>query len=596
MTNENENDKNISNYSTENLKAHFQQHLETINLDEQHQFNNIGEILVSKGVITDNQLNIALEFQKTTSETLGNILVNLEYITHEHLLKFISTDLGITAVSLKDYTIQDEVIRIIPEKICRKYTLIPLYKVGKVLTVAMADPFDIVALDDIKMICGLPIEPVTAAPNDIESMLDDFYRGSDELNRALNELNKTKPAHTEEESMQQRIYELGDSKNPLINLVNLLILNAVNKNASDIHIEPFKNYIRIRYRIDGILIEMKKVDRYLFAQIISRIKVMGDMDISEKRKPQDGNIAIDAGGKKIDLRISTFPTIYGEKVVIRILNPDASLYNLQNLGMEKEDEDNIRNYLRYSHGMIIITGPTGSGKTTTLYSALHMLNSDRVNISTIEDPVEYHFNNINQMQVNHELGISFSTGLRTLMRQDPDIILVGEVRDDETAKTAVQSALTGHLVFTSLHTNSSSGAFHRLINFGVDPFLINSSVICVVAQRLLRKVCTACRKETDTKSIVSSRKVLTQLPKKIFTASDCSKCFGTGFSGRTGIFEVLSNSVNLHELIEKKSNAPVIQAAAVKGGMTTLFQNGLKKVASGETTYDEILRITYGIQ
>ena len=521
------------------------------------------------------------------------ILINLDFVKEEQLFKFLSSEMGITPVSVNDYEIKSDILSLIPENICRKYTLIPVSKIGKVITVAMADPFNIIALDDLKVICPFPIEPVAAPASEIINQLDRFYRGADKLARAVSLVENDKNI-VDESMFSKKSFNLEDSTSPVINLVNLIILNAVTKGASDIHIEPFKNTVRIRYRIDGMLIEEKTVARKLLSHIISRIKIMGDMDIAEKRIPQDGNISLHVEQKRFDLRISSFPVIYGEKIVIRILESDFGLFNFSGLGMGPKEDKIFHNFLKYHHGIVIVTGPTGSGKTTTLYSALNMLNKPSVNICTIEDPVEYHFASINQMQVNHELGINFAAGLRSLMRQDPDIILVGEIRDEETAGTAVQAALTGHLVLTTLHTNNSAGAFHRLLNFNIKPFLINSSVIGVAAQRLLRKLCPLCRKKIRSSGIIKSQQIASALPEYIFDAAGCAKCNNTGYAGRTGIFEILVNTPDIQELITLMKSDREIETAAISAGMHSLFKSGLEKVAAGETSYQELERITYG--
>jgi len=557
----------------------------------------LGEILLREKAITQAQLDEALELQLKTGEKLGNILRNLGYISEDVLLECLSQQLGIPRVNLTDIEeIPPETLRLIPEFLVRRHNLIPISVKDGNLTIAMSDPLDIFALDDVVLLVGeYHINPVIAFEDEIRKIIDKYYgENIIDFEETIGKI-KLKATEVEEEKVDitKLTSEAGEA--PLVNLVNHLILKAIQTGASDIHIEPYEYKIRIRNRIDGILYELPSPPKKLLLPIISRIKIMSNADITEHRRPQDSRAKVVVGNREVDLRISFIPTIFGERVVIRILDPKSLCLDLTKLGFDSESLKIYQTYIKVPYGIILVTGPTGSGKTTTLYSTLATLNSVEKNIMTIEDPVEYILPGISQEQVRPDLNVTFVTGMRSFLRQDPDIIMVGEIRDKETAETAVHAALTGHLVFSTLHTNDAAGAIPRLISMDVVPFLVASSLTMVVAQRLLRILCHKCKipyhiatstlKELGLKIENEDQEIT------LYRGVGCEHCFHTGYRGRMGVFEIIPITDEIKNLILHSAPISQIKKAATKAGMKSLQEIGAMRVLNGTTSLEEYLRV-----
>ena len=543
----------------------------------------LGEKLIEEGLITGEQLNEVLSIQAQTGELLGRILIRLEMISEDNLNKV----LGIQKIDPKD-GINLNLLKTVPEQLIRKYKVFPMKKEGKYLFVAMMDPLNIFAIDDLRLLTGLDIKPVKAGEKEINSLIDKYF-GLPEVEKMLQEL-ITEPEVIEQEEV---IEEIIVDEAPVIRLVNSLIMKAINEEASDIHIEPFEFSVRVRNRVDGILGETMNLPRKMLHAIVSRIKIMGNMDIAERRVPQDGRIPLRIAGREFDLRISTMPTVFGEKVVIRILDKgNIKNYTLEKLGFGPQNLNYFMKFLKNSHGVILATGPTGSGKTTTLYTALNSINSIDRNIVTVEDPVEYMVEGINQTQVNIKAGATFPKYLRSILRQDPDVIMIGEIRDPETAEIAVRAATTGHLVLSTMHTNDAPGAITRLIDVGIEPFMVASSVIGVVAQRLVRKICQNCRQKytPDEAEIAFAGLKRGDI---VYHGAGCEQCNHTGYSGRIAIHEVLNVSSLLQSLILQKLSTEELRKAAFMEGMISLKDDGLQKVSEGVTTIKEIIRVAF---
>ncbi len=543
----------------------------------------IGEILTGAGYITDEQLEKALKEQIVTGEKLGEILINKGWITKEELEGALAKQIGVSRFDLASYIVDPEVIRLIPEHLARQYKLIPVFKTGDVLTVAMGDPTNVFVIDELQRATGCMIEPVLADEMSVHKAHEQYYGTSGSLQEIVTALSKDKIKNFE---------DLGEEA-PVIKLVNLIIVKAIEQGASDIHIEPEDKLLGIRYRIDGILYRKESLPKYLQPAIISRIKIMSGLDVAEKRLPQDGRIVMKVGNKDIDFRVSTCPTIHGENAVLRILDKSSMKVGLEGTGFSHEQLETFKDLLSQPYGIILVTGPTGSGKTTTLYSALKMLNKEDVNVMTVEDPVEYQFPQIRQVPVNPKIGLTFAAALRSFLRQDPDIIMVGEIRDVETAEIAVQAALTGHLVLSTLHTNDAPTAFTRLIEMGIEPFLVSSSLMGVLAQRLVRRICPHCKEE-----YIPSEEVLKDLgmdPKsevKFSRGKGCKLCRNTGYKGRIGIFELLISSPAIQELVLKRASADEIKNQGRKEGLITLRDSAIRKLLDGVTTVSEVFRVT----
>jgi type IV pilus assembly protein PilB len=542
----------------------------------------LGDRLLEKGLITQIQLGEALRIQSLKGGLLGHVLVELGMITEEELTRV----LGIEEMAPKE-KIDKKIISLVPEQLIRRYKLFPVKKVENRFYVAMADPLNVMAIDDLRLITGFDIEPLAAAEKDINALIEKHF-GIPEVEKAMQDLG-IEPENAEPDEKEDMIID----EAPVIRLVNSFIIKAIDEEASDIHIEPYQHGIRIRYRVDGILREVMNLPRKMIYAIVSRIKIMSNLDIAERRTPQDGRIPLNLPGRELDLRISTMPTVYGEKVVIRILYKESIReYTLEKLGFSDYNLERFLTFIKSSYGMLLVTGPTGSGKTTTLYTALNAMNTIDRNITTVEDPVEYMLNGITQAQVNVKVGVTFANYLRAILRQDPDIIMIGEIRDLETAEIAVQAAITGHLVLSTLHTNDAPGAITRLIDMGVAPFMVASSVLGVVAQRLVRRICENCKKaiQPDKTEIAFAGLAPDTV---VYSGAGCEKCNFTGYRGRIAIYEVLTLTPSLQNIILKEATTEELRDKAINMGMITLKEDGINKALSGHTTIKEIMRVAF---
>lgn len=551
------------------------------------------DLLIEKGVITKEQADKAREEVSRTGMPIEKALERLGFISEVEIAQTLAEALGIPFMDLTEYLIDPDVLKLVPESVAKKYRAVPLFKIGETLTVAMSDPQDIIALDEIRLKSGITsIEPVLSTPDMIQGVIDQYYGALGSAQELVKGLDKEKSAAAGLETGERA--ETAE-ESPVIKLVNLILIQAVKDRASDVHIEPAEDKVVVRYRIDGILHEVQKIPKHLHPAVCSRIKIMAKMDISETRLPQDGRINLNMENRNLDLRVSSFPTIYGENIVLRILDKSSVLIGLTELGFSDKDLKDFEKVIRRPNGIILVTGPTGSGKTTTLYSALSAINSSDKNIITIEDPVEYELPMIRQTQVNPKAGLTFANGLRSILRQDPDIIMVGEIRDLETAEIAIQASLTGHLVFSTLHTNDAASALTRLLDMGVEPYLISSSVIAILAQRLVRLICAKCKQQ-----YVISAEELKDLNLagdiQLFVGKGCAQCKNTGLTGRIGIFELLVMNDEIKGMVTAKQSAGEIKKKAREAGMRTLFDDGLEKVKSGLTTVEELLRVTEEIR
>ncbi|SHH30424.1 type II secretion system protein E (GspE) [Caloranaerobacter azorensis DSM 13643] len=552
----------------------------------------LGELLISAGKITEEQLKYTLEEQKKTGKKLGELLVEKGYIKEEEIIEVLEYQLGIPHMDLDKYFIDPEIPKIIPEKLARRHTLIPIKKDGNKLIVAMADPLNIFAIDDIKIATGLEVEPVISTRKNILNSIEQYY-GKEVAEKAVEDFKKQYNVDDINEIDEEIITQINNA--PVVRLINSIIRQAVNSRASDIHIEPFENRLRIRFRIDGQLQEVMSPSISTHSAIVTRIKIMGKMNIAEKRIPQDGRVEIDIDGKEIDLRISTMPTVYGEKVVIRLLDRGNFLFNKEQLGFINKNLVRFEKIVKNPNGIILVTGPTGSGKTTTLYALLRELNSMDKNIITLEDPVEYKLDGINQVQINNKAGLTFANGLRSILRQDPDIIMVGEIRDEETARLAVRAAITGHLVISTMHTNDAPSTVARLIDMGIEPYLISSSLVGVISQRLVRKICDNC-KVSYTPDQIEMKSLNIDENTRLFRGKGCSQCYNTGYKGRTAIHEIMIIDKEIRRLIDENASNDVLRINSLKNGMVTLRENCKSLVLEGVTTFEELMRVTYTIE
>lgn len=555
----------------------------------------LGDILVESGFITREQLEEALRVQRQTGQRLGKVLVDLGYVTEDVILEVLEYQLGIPRVSLADITPDAELVSSFPEPLVRRHKVVPVKKEGNRVITALADPLNVVVIDDLRVATGYDIYPVMATEREIEEAIERFF-GPASMQRAVQEIAAGTPA---EEELPARTEEVTAVDAPVVRLVNSLVEGAINQRASDIHIEPQENKVRVRYRIDGVLREVMSLPARIQSAVISRIKIMAGMDIAEKRIPQDGRVQLKHADREIDLRISTMPTVFGEKAVLRLLDKSVALLKLDRLGFSPDNLARFQNLIRGAYGMLLLTGPTGSGKTTTLYAVLNELNRPEKNIITIEDPVEYSLPGINQTGVAPKAGLTFAVGLRAILRQDPDIVMVGEIRDRETAEIAIRAANTGHLVLSTLHTNDAAAAFTRLIDMGIEPFLVASSVRGVVAQRLVRVICTRCRTAYPVEPGAPERVFLgvpDDQPLTLHRGRGCGACGHTGYRGRTSIQEVLSATREIKALANAKAPADEIKRQAVREGMVPLKEDGIRKVLAGTTTVDEIIRVAYAVE
>ncbi|HCW52363.1 MAG TPA: type II secretion system protein GspE [Clostridium sp.] len=550
----------------------------------------LGNILVNAGKITSFQLQEALKAQKSLGKKLGEILVDSKIITEDDIIEAIEQQTGIKKVDLNIVDFNKKAISLIPENLCVKYTLIPFGFENNKIKVSLADPLNIFAIDDVAISTGFEIESFISKKEDIKKYIGIYY-SSQHVDNAVIQLSKesTKALKNSKEA-----FELNTDINsaPVVKMIDYLFKNSVELNASDIHIEPFENEIIIRYRIDGKLRTVNRLGIESLGALVTRIKIMAGLNIAEKRIPQDGKIMVKINKKEIDLRISILPVVYGEKIVIRILNKDNGILSKRQLGMGEKDIEKIDKIISNPHGIILITGPTGSGKSTTLYTLLNEVNSDELNIVTIEDPVEYTMDGVNQVNVNEKSGLTFASGLKSILRQDPDIIMIGEIRDEETAEIATRAAITGHLVLSTLHTNDAPSTIVRLIDMGIKPYLVSTSVVGIVAQRLVRRICSNCK--TSYEASEQEKKILGKdLDEKVtlFKGEGCGYCHETGYVGRMGIYEIMEITREHREVINQGVNSDILRDISVKNGMVTLEEECRNLVLKGVTTIGELANI-----
>ncbi|MBE3592505.1 MAG: type II secretion system ATPase GspE [Thermoanaerobacter sp.] len=551
----------------------------------------LGELLVEVGLITEEQLKHAIEVQNKTGEKLGKVLIKLGYVTESQILEALEFQLGIPHVDLQKYYIDPDVAKLIPEAVAKRHTIIPIKKDKDGILVAMADPLNIFALDDVRIITKQNVKPLIASEGSILKAIDRIY-GREQAEKAVQDFKKEFQSESQEELPDEILEEVQNA--PAVRFVNSIIEQAIKNRASDIHIEPTEKDLRIRFRIDGQLTEAMRTIKSTHAPVVTRIKIMANMNIAERRLPQDGRFDFTTGGKNIDIRVSSLPTVFGEKLVLRLLDKENFIMTKEQLGFEEEDLVFFDKLIKRPNGIVLLTGPTGSGKTTTLYAMLRELNKPNVNIITVEDPVEYSLEGINQVQVNEKAGLTFATALRSILRQDPDIIMIGEIRDTETAEIAIRSAITGHLVLSTLHTNDAAGAVTRLVDMGIEPYLVSSSVIGVIAQRLARKICDNCR--ISYKASKGEKELLGISENEditLYKGRGCPVCNKTGYRGRIPIYEIMTVTSDIRELINTKVSSDVIGAQAVKNGMKTLRESAKRLVLQGKTTIDEMIRLTY---
>lgn len=551
----------------------------------------LGDMLVSSGKLSREQLEEAINLQKTEkTKRLGEIIVELGYTSEEDVLKMIEEQLGIPILDLANYNVNPKATAMVPENIARKYDLIPVDVLDNELLVAMSDPLNIFALDDIRLVTGMKLRTALASKTVIERTVNKYY--SQEGSRKI-------VKEFEEEFVPGSQMEIEDSEQldvnsaPVVKLVNTIISQAMRNKASDIHIEPYEGIIRVRIRIDGDLQEIMRFSKRSHMAIVTRIKIMGRMDIAERRLPQDGRVEMEIEGRGIDMRISSLPTLYGEKIVIRLLDGDGFVFSKEDLGFSDQDLKTFDKIIHHPYGIILVTGPTGSGKSTTLYTVLKDLNKEAQNIITVEDPVEYKLQGINQVQVNNKAGLTFASGLRSILRQDPDIIMVGEIRDSETAEIAVRASITGHLVLSTLHTNDTASTIARLVDMGIEPYMVSTSIIGIVSQRLVKRLCPSCRveypaddREKELLGVENGREL------KLYKAKGCNKCI-RGYRGRIPIHEVMYLDENIRKLIDRRSSTNEIKKQAMSGGMTTLKDSVNRIAIEGITSMEEVMRIGY---
>jgi len=556
----------------------------------------LGELLVKENLITPEQLKKAIEEQKATGGRLGSSLTKLGYVTDEELLSFLSKQYNVPAINLDEFEIDKEIARKIPENIARKHLVIPVNQAGSTLIVATSDPTNLAVTDEIKFLTGYNVEFVAATENAIKKAIEKYFEVSTDYQEIIDEAAEEYEVVGEEENIDVKTLEKASEEAPVIKLVNSILNDAIKRGASDIHIEPYEKMFRIRFRIDGMLYEIMKPPLSLKNAIASRIKIMAKLDIAERRRPQDGRIKIRyADGKDIDFRVSVLPTLFGEKIVLRLLDKSNLQLDMTKLGFNEKQLKEFKEAVHKPYGMVLVTGPTGSGKTTTLYSALSELNQISKNVSTAEDPVEYNIPGVNQVQMHEEIGLNFAAALRAFLRQDPNIIMVGEIRDYETAEIAVKAALTGHLVLSTIHTNDAPSTINRLLNMGIEPFLVASSVHAILAQRLVRKICEKCKEEIDV-----DKKVLIDIGMseaeakntKVYKGKGCNVCSNTGYKGRIAVYEILTIGEEIRELILAGASANEIKKEAMRLGMMTMRQSAIELLKKGLTTIDEVVRVT----
>jgi type IV pilus assembly protein PilB len=553
----------------------------------------IGDLLVKEKLISNDQLDEAQRMSKDLGVSLGQALVDTSAVAEEDLISFIARELELPHIDVTGYSIESEVLKFIPASLARKHLLIPLFKVEDTLTVAMADPINVFALDEIRLQAGLDVSPVLASAESIRKAIEEYYGSAESIKEAVRAVGTASFDMPSMEHLSKHKLELITNQPPVIRLVNELILHAINQGASDIHIEPRRDIDDLRYRVDGYLHKVSTIPKNMHLAVVSRLKVMADLDITERRVPQDGRISIEMLGRDVDIRMSTFPTIEGEKVVLRVLDKTKSVTDLESIGLSQTLLREVKNLIKTPSGLILSCGPTGSGKTTTLYTMLNAIRSPDKNIVTLEDPVEYNIQDINQGQINPKAGLTFASGLRTILRQDPDIIMVGEMRDVETAELGIRAVLTGHLVLSTLHTLDAGGATARLMDMGVEPFLVASALMSVIAQRLVRRICPNCKTEyRPSEEMIKIMGIEHPEEHKFYHGTGCIQCHHLGYKGRTGVFELMIVKYKIRELIMQKAPVNDIHDAAVSFGMRTLREDGLDKVFAGVTTLEEVMRET----
>ena len=559
----------------------------------------LGELLIESGLLTIDKLKDALEAQKSTGKRLGEALIDMKVISEEEMAFSLAMQLKIPFIDLIDYSIKNDVMDCIPEEVCQKFICIPLSMKNNILDVAMADPLDLHIMKDLQFITGYNIQPAISTRSQIMDKLQRYYHPERTIKDVANEFIEDGSLMEFFPDEEKKIEEEADFESfkdsPFIKMVDLIIRNAIKSGSSDVHIEAQENHVRVRNRIDGVLKDSIKLPKWTQPIIISRIKVLAGLNIAERRLPQDGRIKVKARNVSVDLRVSTLPTYYGEKAVIRILNREEAFLSLDQLGLSQKNLTIITNFIRRPQGMVLITGPTGSGKTSTLYACMREMKSEEVNIISVEDPVEYELNGVNQVQINEKVGLSFPFILRSILRQDPNVIMIGEIRDEETAEIAVQASMTGHLVISTLHTNDAPAAVTRLIDIGIPPYLIASSLVGIAAQRLVRTICPDCKEEYVPNQDSLARLNLDQndLPFKFYRGAGCLNCNNTGFKGRTVIEEIMIVGQKLRELIQSSATADTLREAAMAMGMTTLGISGMKKIERGVTTIEEVLKAVH---
>jgi type IV pilus assembly protein PilB len=554
----------------------------------------LGELLLKRGDLRPEQVAQAIEQQRQQGGALSHYLVKLGFITEEDLLSYLQREYRLPVVDPLSLDIPRDVLNLLPAAIVTKHHVIPTNLARSTLTLAMADPSNLVAINEIKFLTGYDVKVAVAAPSSVQQAIEKYYESKVNYDEVLSQLgNETIEVVTDREEVDVKELERATEEAPVVRLVNALLTDAIRKRASDIHVEPYEKMLRVRFRIDGVLYEIMQPPMRLKNAITSRIKVMASLDIAERRLPQDGRIKMKLGeGKEMDFRVSVLPTLFGEKVVLRLLDKSALQLDMTKLGFEESALAHFKEAIYKPYGMVLVTGPTGSGKTTTLYSALAELNKISTNISTAEDPVEFNLVGINQVQMHEDIGLNFAAALRAFLRQDPDIIMVGEIRDFETAEIGIKAALTGHLVLSTLHTNDAPSTINRLLNMGVEPFLVASSVNLILAQRLARVICTSCREETEAAPHLLGGLGNGQEPFTCFRGTGCPSCGGTGYRGRIALYEVMPIGDELRELVLSGASAAEIKRAAMGLGMKTLRQSGIDKARHGVTTLEEVMRVT----
>ncbi len=555
-----------------------------MNIKQKH----LGDLLVESELITKAQLKKVLHLQKCTTKKLAEILIDENFVDEDQIIEVLEFQLGIPHLDLEKYFISSEVPRLISESLARRHMLIPVKKDRGNLVVAMSDPLNIFAIDDIKIATNLEVQPAISTKESIENAINRFY-GSESVKNAIEAFNREYQISNLEEIDIENTSDISNA--PMVKLVNSFINQAVKLNASDIHLEPYEKKLRLRFRIDGDLKEIMSIDKMVHKAIISRIKILGNMDIAEKRIPQDGRV--DKGN--IDMRISILPTVYGEKAVIRLLDRSKFVFSKDKLGFTEHNLRIFNEIIKSPYGIILVTGPTGSGKTTTLYAALKELNSTKRNVITIEDPVEYRLDGINQVQVNNKAGLTFASGLKSILRQDPDIVMVGEIRDEETAVIATRAAITGHLVLSTMHTNCTASTVTRLTDMGIEPYLVSASVVGIIAQRLIKKVCPDC-KETFKATSIDKKILNIREDILLYRGKGCNACNKTGYKGRQAVQEIMIADESIRSLIDKKANIDKIRKIALENHMTSLKENCKELVINGITTIEELTRIAYGLE